>query len=242
MIERMTGRAVVTGAARGIGTAIAGRLERDGYDVIRLDRTSGPDVTECDVTDVAAVRAVAEKVGPIDALVNNAGIWLFETLENVSPADFAAPFAVNVIGAFNCAQAFGRAMLARGSGAIVNVVSIAAYRANPGVGGYGPSKAALLSLTEQLAIEWGPRGVRCNAVGPGLVPTPGTGNVYDDPEVRTVRAGAVPLRRLADPNDIANVVAFLLSPDASYVNGQVIYVDGGISKALMALLPRPKGS
>jgi NAD(P)-dependent dehydrogenase (short-subunit alcohol dehydrogenase family) len=242
MIAAMTGRAVVTGAARGIGAAIAARLERDDYEVIRLDRQGGPGVIECDVADAAAVQSVAEHVGPVDALVNNAGIWLFDALENVSPEDFAAPFAVNVRGAFHCAQSFGRSMLARGSGAIVNVVSIAAYRANPGVGGYGPSKAALLSLTEQMALEWGPRGVRCNAVGPGLVPTPGTRNVYDDPEVRAVRAGAVPLRRLADPGDIANVVAFLLSADASYVNGQVIYVDGGISKALMALLPRPYGS
>ena len=242
MIARMTGRAVVTGAARGIGAAIAARLARDGYDVIRLDLRGGPGLIECDVADAGAVQAVAERVGPVDALVNNAGIWLFDALEHVSPDDFAAPFAVNVRGAFHCAQAFGRPMLERGSGAIVNVVSIAAYRANPGVGGYGPSKAALLSLTEQFAIEWGPRGVRCNAVGPGLVPTPGTGNVYDDPEVRAVRAGAVPLRRLADPVDIANVVAFLLSSDASYVNGQVIYVDGGISKALRALLPRPQGT
>jgi NAD(P)-dependent dehydrogenase (short-subunit alcohol dehydrogenase family) len=130
-------------------------------------------------------------------------------------------------------------MLQRGSGSIVNIVSIAAKHANPAVGSYGPSKAALLSLTEQIALEWGPRGIRCNAVGPGLVPTPGTGEVYDDPEIRAVRSSAIPMRRLAVPSDIANVVAFLCSDDAAYVNGQVIYVDGGLSKGLMTLLPRP---
>jgi NAD(P)-dependent dehydrogenase (short-subunit alcohol dehydrogenase family) len=142
MIAGMSGRAVVTGAARGIGAAIAARLEGDGYEVMRLDRHAGPGVIECDVADANAVNAVAERVGPVDALVNNAGIWLFDALENVSPEAFAAPFAVNVRGAFHCAQAFGRSMLARGNGAIVNVVSIAAYRANPGEGGYGPSSGA----------------------------------------------------------------------------------------------------
>lgn len=185
------------------------------------------------------VRRVAAEIGPVDLIVNNAGAWVFGALEDVSDEDFAVALDVNLRGPFHMIQSFGGPMLERGGGVIVNVVSIAAKHANPAVGLYGPSKAALLSLTEQVALEWGPRGVRCNAVGPGLVPTPGTGTVYDDPQVREVRAAAVPSRRLAAPTDIANVVSFLASDDASYVNGQVIYVDGGLSKALMTLLPRP---
>jgi len=222
-------RAVVTGGGRGIGEAIVTRLRGDAYDVVALDIAPGPGVYECDVTDPDAVRAAAADIGPVDALVNNAGAWRFDAIEDVSADDFSVAIDVNLRGPFHTMQAFGRGMLERGHGAIVNIVSIAAKHANPAVGSYGPSKAALLSLTEQVALEWGPRGVRCNAVGPGLVPTPGTGDVYRDPEVRSVRAGAIPLRRLAEPADIANVVAFLLSDEASYVNGQVIYVDGGFN-------------
>lgn len=241
----MAQRAVVTGGARGIGAAIAARLLADGYEVVALDVVAGtpasgePAVLSCDVADPDSVAEVAAAVGPVDVLVNNAGIWRFAALEDVTPEDFAAVLDVNLKGAFHCTQAFGRDMLARGRGAIVNVVSIAACRANPAVGAYSASKAGLLALTEQTALEWGPRGVRANAVGPGLVPTPGTGAVYDDEAVRVVRAGAVPLRRLGTPADIAEAVAFLASDRASYVNGQVLYVDGGLSKALMTLLPRP---
>ena len=235
----MAKRAVVTGGARGIGAAIVDRLRADGYDVAVLDLVAAEGVIGCDVTDPGAVRAAALEVGPVDVLVNNAGAWRFGALEDVSADDFALAIDVNLRGPFHLMQAFGPAMIERGSGAIVNIVSIAAKHANPAVGSYGPSKAGLLSLTEQVALEWGPKGVRCNAVGPGLVPTPGTGDVYDDPQVREVRSGAVPTRRLAEPADIANVVAFLASDDAAYVNGQVIYVDGGLSKALMTLLPRP---
>lgn len=235
----MRKRAVVTGGGRGIGAAIVDRLRSDGYDVIPLDLQPGDGVVQCDVTDPMAVAATAAGIGAIDVLVNNAGAWRFAALEDVTDEDFAAAIDVNLKGPFHCARAFGRTMLEQGHGVIVNVVSIAARHANPAVGSYGPSKAALVSLTEQIALEWGPRGIRCNAVGPGLVPTPGTGAVYDDPEVRAVRAGAIPLGRLAEPTDIANVVAFLVSDDAAYVTGQVIYVDGGLSKGLMTLLPRP---
>lgn len=235
----MTRRAVVTGGARGIGAAIVDRLRADGLEVVVLDLVATEGVIGCDVTDPEAVREAAIEVGPVDVLVNNAGAWRFGALEDVSAEDFAVAIDVNLRGPFHTMQAFGPAMLERGAGVIVNIVSIAAKHANPAVGSYGPSKAGLLSLTEQVALEWGPRGVRCNAVGPGLVPTPGTGNVYDDPEVREIRAAAVPSRRLAEPADIANVVAFLVSDDAAYVNGQVIYVDGGLSKGLMTLLPRP---
>ena len=231
--------AVVTGGGRGIGAAIVDRLRADGYKVVPLDLQGADDVTICDVTDPEAVQVVADSIGPVDLLVNNAAVWRFAALEDVTEADFGIALDVNLKGAFHCAQSFGRSMLERKTGVIINIVSIAAKHANPAVGSYGPSKAALLSLTEQIALEWGPRGIRCNAVGPGLVPTPGTGSVYDDPEVRAVRAEAVPLRRLAEPSDIAGVVSFLASDDASYVNGQVIYVDGGLSKGLMPLLPRP---
>lgn len=231
-------RAVVTGAGRGIGAAIADRLARDGFEVVRLDLEADGEVIGCDVSDAIAVRAIADEVGPVDALVNNAGIWRFSPLETTDPEDFARVLAVNLGGAFNCTQSFGRSMLDRG-GSIVNIVSISAAAASPSMGAYSPSKAAVVAFTKQTALEWGPRGVRVNAVGPGLVPTPGSREVYHDARVREVRAAAVPLRRLAVPDDIANVVAFLVSAEAAYVTAQEIYVDGGIGQSLMTLLPRP---
>ncbi len=233
-------RAVVTGGARGIGAVVADRLAADGFEVVTLDLDGAGGSVPCDIGDPVQVRGAAETVGPVDVLVNNAGIWRFAALEDVSPEDFDAVMRTNVAGAFHCIQAFGTPMLARGGGAIVNMISIAAPLADPGVGAYSASKAALLALTRQGAVEWGPRGVRCNAVGPGLVPTPGT-SFYDDPEVRRVRADAVPLRRLGTPNDIADVVSFLVSPQSAYVTGQAIYVDGGVSQTLMELLPKPGG-
>ena len=232
-------RAVVTGAGRGIGAVIAQRLEEDGYEVARLD-IAGDGVIRCDVTNEDDVRAAAEKVGPIDVLVNNAGIWRFTPLRDTSSEDFLDVIKVNVLGPFQMARAFVDGMIARGGGSIVNIVSIAGTNASPAVGSYTPSKAGLLALTRLMAVEWGPLGVRCNAVGPGLVPTEGAG-VYGDPEVKAARAAAVPIGRLGTPLDIANAVAFFASEQSSYVNGQALFVDGGLTQSLMTFLPRPKG-
>lgn len=230
--------AVVTGAAGAIGSVICQRLAADGYQVTGLDVAPGDGVVACDVADADQVAAVAERCGPAEVLVNCAGLWRFAPLEEVSPADFARVLQVNLIGAFNTTVSFGPAMLQRGRGSIVNIVSIAAAHANPAVGAYSASKAGLVALTRQTALEWGPRGVRANAVGPGLIPTEGAG-LYGDDDVRARRAAAVPLGRLGTPADIAEAVSFLASERASYITGQVLYVDGGVSESLMTTLPRP---
>lgn len=242
--------AVVTGAGRGIGAAICTRLLRDGYFVIGLDlsaektsHTSTGDIIACDVSDDRQVETLASNIhatfGTADVLINNAGVWSFGAIEDTSAADFGRVLAVNLAGTFHCTKSFGMGMLQQGRGSIVNMVSIAAQAANPHAGAYSASKAGIVAFTRQTALEWGPRGVRANAVGPGFVPTPGTEAVYDDEAVRAVRSRAVPLQRLATPTDIANTVAFLASNEAAYITGQVLYVDGGISQALMTLIPRP---
>ena len=235
----MSLRAVVTGGARGIGSAISERLTEASYEVFVLDVHGSANTIQCDVSDEAVVANAAAEIGPIDVLVNNAGIWKFGPIEDTTVADFTHVLDVNLKGAFNTIKHFGSGMLREEKGSIINIVSIAAKQANPSVGSYGPSKAALVSLTEQVAIEWGPRGVRCNGVGAGLIPTPGTSDVYDTDMMREMRAEAVPLQRLGLPSDIAEAVYFLASEQSAYINGHILYVDGGLSKALMTLLPRP---
>ena len=232
-------KAVVTGGSQGIGSAIVQKLEAKGFEVFPLDISQRDEALFCDVSDSASVEKCAKEIGAIDVLVNNAGIWKFSPLEDVDEDDFSKVLDVNLLGSFLCMKYFGKSMLTKGSGSIINIVSIAGAHATPSVGSYGPSKAALISLTQQAALEWGPRGIRCNAIGPGLVPTPGTGNVYDDENTREARSQAVPLKRLGKPEDIADAVAFLASDESAYINGQTIFVDGGLSKGLMPLLQRP---
>jgi 3-oxoacyl-[acyl-carrier protein] reductase len=230
--------AVVTGAARGIGRAIVERLAADGYDVLVADLDgAGAHATAelvkgrsivVDVADVDSVRGVADAVrdSGVDVLVNNAGIWRYGPLDELDPDEARRVLEVNVLGAFLCVQQL--APLMPSGAAIVNVASTTAFLPPAGVGIYPASKGAIVSLTRSLAVELGPRGIRVNAVAPGLIRTEGTEHGYAD-GTRQALGSKLPLGRHGDPADVADVVGFLASPDSRYVTGQVLCVDGGFT-------------
>ena len=238
------GVAVITGAGRGLGKATAERLARDGHHVVAIDLDAaaaeataiavGGDWRQCDVTDWASVEATAASIDACDILVNNAGIWRFHSLLDATPDDLQSVIAVNIIGVVQCSRAFAPKMIAAGGGSIVNLSSGAAWTNSPGVGVYPATKAAVISLTKQMALEWGAHGIRANAVGPGLIVTEGTSANYSA-ERKVERGKSVPMLRVGEPRDIADVISFLCSDDARYVSGQVIYVDGGVTAGRAAI-------
>jgi len=249
---------VVTGAGSGIGRAIATAMAGAGAVTALLDRNRAAceEVTaelraeggralpiECDTSDAASVTAAAEEVqrscGTCDVLVNNAGLLRAGGLDNLSLADWNQTLSTNLTGYLLCAQAFGRQMRAAGRGSIVHVASVAAHHPQPRSGAYSASKAGVAILSQQLALEWGPSGVRSNAVSPGLIRTPLSEAFYQAPGVTERRAAMVPSRRIGTPQDIADVVVYLASDRAAYVNGADVAVDGGFAAVLMDTVPRP---
>jgi len=249
--------AIVTGGGAGIGRGIARGLAAVGANVAVLDRDeAGASVAAeirqdggraqffvCDVTsddDVARIsERVSAEVGSPDILVNNAGTMLPGGLDAVSLADWDRILSLNLTGYLRCARAFGAPMLARKAGAIVHVASIAASFPQGNSGAYSVSKAGVVMLSRQLATEWGPRGVRSNVVSPGMIRTPMTEAIYRAQGVEAARQRLVPLRRIGRPEDIADAVVFLASERASYISGEEIVVDGGFTRTMMGIVPRP---
>ncbi|CAB4674550.1 MAG: SDR family oxidoreductase [Actinobacteria bacterium] len=226
--------AFVTGGNRGIGLAIATKFKNDGYQVVVSYRSGaapvGLDGVIMDVTDSesvnAAVASIEEKYGQIDVLVANAGITKDGLVMRMSDEDFESVVETNLIGAFKVARACTRGMLKRKSGRMIFVGSVVGMLGSAGQVNYAATKSGLIGMARSFARELGSRGITANVVAPGFVNTDMTA-VLDEARKAEI-IGAVPLARFCSPEEVAGVVAFLASPEAAYISGAVIPVDGGL--------------
>lgn len=239
--------AVVTGASRGIGKAVAKKLaslgatvvinyngsEKKALEVKEEIAVAGGNaaVMQCNVSDFVSCEAFLKDVlktfGRIDILVNNAGITRDGLLMKMSEADFDDVIATNLKGTFNCIRFAARQMLKQKSGRIVNISSVSGILGNAGQANYSASKAGVIGLTKSVARELASRGITCNAVAPGFIDTDMMQELSES--VREASVGQIPLGRFGTAEDVANAVAFLASEDASYITGQVLHVDGGMA-------------
>lgn len=246
----MAKTALITGASQGIGAAIAKKLASDGFNiavncyserevenggnqVVEACRSFGVEA-ECFVGDVSnfdscaeMTKAVKERFGTIDVLVNNAGITKDGLLARMSEAQFDMVASVNFKGVFNMTRHVSGVMIRQRSGHIINITSVAGLYGNPGQFNYSATKAGVVGMTLTAAKELGPRNITVNAVAPGFIETPMTDVLTD--EQKAAALSSVPLGRFGKPEDIAAAVAFLASDAAGYISGQVIVVDGAMS-------------
>lgn len=234
--------AIVTGAGQGIGAAIAGALLQAGAHVVAVDREAAgikelaenPAVTplQGDVTDIALpdqLSGVLDGAGRrVDILINNAGVARGAHALDTSDEDFARYFDINVLGLFRLSRWAVARMMTAGGGAIVNTASIFGLIGAQNSCGYSASKAAVIGLTRQMANDFGPNGIRVNAVAPGLIETPLTAErIRTEAWRRHQMIDGAPLRRAGQPEDVARAVRFLASDEASFITGQILAVDGG---------------
>ena len=237
--------ALVTGASRGIGRAIALRLAEDGANVAVIyagsadkDEAVVNEITalgvnakayRCNVADSAAVnetvKAVTNDLGKIDILVNNAGITRDGLMLRMKDEDFDAVLDTNLKGAFNMIRACYSGFIRKKSGRIINISSVSGIMGNAGQANYSASKAGVIGLTKSVARELASRGITCNAVAPGFIQTDMTENLGDNNPL----LNSIPLGRMGKPEDIAAAVAFLASDSAAYITGEVLKVDGGLA-------------
>ncbi|MYH72938.1 MAG: SDR family oxidoreductase [Acidimicrobiia bacterium] len=221
----MARKALITGGSSGIGAAAAARLREDGLEVITLDLSGSPDVT-ADVVDREQLSRVARRIGPVDVLVNSAGIvGPGKPLLDTAPEEWRRVFDVNVVDVVNTVGVFAPGMCEAGWGRIVNLASMAGKDGNPNLSIYSASKAAVIALTKSLGKELATSGVIVNAIAPAVIATPM--NADTDPDVLAHITGLIPMQRVGQPEEVAELIAFLASDSVSFSTGAVYDISGG---------------